>query len=85
MRNNNLKMIKKKLKLSFIEYIFPYFILKKINRSLILCIYTDIINSYFCIEKFLPIIQKLSQIYIEKNENNNSNIIKYNQIKNINI
>ena len=50
----------KKLKVPILGYFLPYFILKKLKKYSMLCLYKDIIYSYLSIEKILPILERYS-------------------------
>ena len=54
------------LNISCINFIIPYFCLRKYKKYDLLCAYTDIMYSYLSIEKILPSIEMISKLFREK-------------------
>jgi hypothetical protein len=48
--------------ISLIDYILPYFYLKKHKVYELLCAYTDIMKSYLSLEEYLPTMERMSQL-----------------------
>ena len=51
-----------KLKISLIDYILPYFCLRKYKKYELLCAYTDIMNYYLSIEEYFPTMERISKL-----------------------
>ena len=57
---------KQRFKISFVNYLLPFFYLRKKQKYQLLCIYSDYIDSYLSIEEMLPIIERMSKYFKEK-------------------
>ena len=53
------------IQISFIDYIVPYFCLKKYKKYDLLIIFTEIMKKYLSIEEIIPIIERLSRYFKE--------------------
>ena len=51
-----------KLRISLIDYILPYFYLKKYKVYGLLCVYTDIMKSYLSLEEYFPTMERMSKL-----------------------
>ena len=56
------------LNISCINFIIPYFCLRKYKKYDLLCEYTDIMYSYLSIEEILPSIEMISKLFREKKD-----------------
>ena len=59
------------IQISLLDYILPYFCLKKYKKYNLLIIFTEIMKKYFSIEEIIPIIERLSRYYKEAQPNLN--------------
>ncbi len=57
-----------KLKISLIDYILPYFCLRKYKTYELLCAYTDIMNSYLSLEEFFPTMERMLKLLKYNND-----------------
>ena len=57
-------------KISFLNYLLPFFYLKKKKRYRILCMYSNIIDTFLSLEEILPIIERMSKYFKEKKNTN---------------
>ena len=64
---------KQKFKISFVNYLLPFFYLRKKKKYQLLCIYSDYIDNFLSIEEMLPITERLSKYFKEKTNNQNVN------------
>ena len=64
---------KQRFKISFVNYLLPFFYLRKKKKYQLLCKYSDYIDSYLSIEEMLPIIERMSKYFKEKKNNENFN------------
>lgn len=56
--------------ISFLNYLLPFFYLKKKKRYRILCMYSNIIDTFLSLEEILPIIERMSKYFKEKKNTN---------------
>jgi len=70
-----------KLRISLIDYILPYFYLKKYKVYELLCAYTDIMKSYLSLEEYFPTMERISKLLKNDqeiiNKTNTNNIFTY--------
>ena len=72
-------------KISYFDYIFPYKCLKSLCKYSLLLLFSEVINGYLSLEKFLPMAESFTKIYfnegnddvIEKLKKNLFNFNKY--------
>ena len=73
-----------KLKISFLDYFLPYFILKKYKNYELLCVYHNIMHSYLSLEQLLPSIERCRKIFQSGNpfltKINENNIFSFRKI-----
>ena len=85
LKNSNLKNLhSQKLKISFLDYFLPYFILKKYKNYELLCVYHNIMHSYLSLEQLLPSIERCRKIFQSGNpfltKINENNIFSFRKI-----
>ena len=85
LKNSNLKNLhSQKLKISFLDYFLPYFILKKYKNYELLCVYHNIMHSYLSLEQLLPSIERCRKLFQSGNpfltKINENNIFSFRKI-----
>ena len=50
------------MRISLIDYILPYFYLKKYKVYELLCAYTDLMKSYLSLEEYLLTMERMSKL-----------------------
>ena len=69
------------MRISLIDYILPYFYLKKYKVYELLCAYTDIMKSYLSLEEYFPTMERISKLLKNDqeiiNKTNTNNIFTY--------
>ena len=90
LKNKDEKSNIQKYNFKWYEYFIPHFLLKRMHKYKLLCLYTDIFHSYLSIEHIIPVIERFSKYCKEKpsklkilgNKNNISNSFRiFNNIK----
>ena len=85
LKNSTLKHLhSQKLKISFLDYFLPYFILKKYKNYELLCLYHNIMHSYLSLEQLLPSIERCRKLFQNGNpllsHINDNNIFSFRKI-----
>ncbi len=85
LHNSNFKNLHaQKLKISFLDYFLPYFILKKYKNYELLCVYHNIMHSYLSLEQLLPSIERCRKLFQNGNSLlshiNDNNIFSFRKI-----
>ena len=65
------KLDGQKYKISLLNYLLPFFYLKKQKKYRILCMYSNIIDTFLSLEEILPIIERMSKYFKEKKNKTN--------------
>ena len=65
------KLEGQKYKISLLNYLLPFFYLKKKKKYRILCMYSNIIDTFLSLEEILPIIERMSKYFKEKKSTTN--------------
>ena len=65
-KNSNKKSNVQKYEFKWYEYFIPHFLLKRMHKYKLLCLYTDIFHSYLSIEHIIPVIERFSKYCKEK-------------------
>ena len=65
------KLDGQKYQISLLNYLLPFFYLKKKKKYRILCMYSNIIDTFLSLEEILPIIERMSKYFKEKKNKTN--------------
>ena len=70
-KKNNPTLLEKKLKISLIEYIFPFCLMEKYNKFSFLILYKKFIYKNISLEVLIPIIERLYKFDVFRNNSKN--------------